>query len=321
MPKVAITRPLPEAGLSALRAQFELNIYDPAEQGKADEDRLIELARGADALIPTIDDTISEKVLAASSHLRIMAQFGVGTNNIDLEAAKKHGIIVTNTPGVLTDATADFAFALLLSVARRLPEAQVIVRTGQFVRWETQMLLGMELSGKTLGIVGFGRIGQAMARRALGFGMKVIYHNRHRANPTHERRLSARYVSFEELLTESDIISLHTALNDDSRHLFDPAAFAQMKNSALLINTARGPVVDEKALVDALKQGEIAGAGLDVFEQEPQVHPGLLTHPRVVVAPHLASATTEARTAMARMVSEAVLAAFNEESKIPYRVA
>jgi D-3-phosphoglycerate dehydrogenase len=321
MSKVAITRPLPEAGLSALREQFELDIYDPAEQGKADEDRLIELARGADALIPTIDDTISEKVLAASSHLRIMAQFGVGTNNIDLEAAKKHGIIVTNTPGVLTDATADFAFALLLSVARRLPEAQQVVRTGQFVRWETQMLLGMELSGKTLGIVGFGRIGQAMARRALGFGMKVIYHNRHRANPTHERRLGARYVSFEELLAQSDVISLHTALNDDSRHLFDAAAFAQMKNSALLINTARGPVVDEKALVDALEQGEIAGAGLDVFEQEPKVHSGLLIHPRVVVAPHLASATTEARTAMARMASEAVLAAFNEESKIPYRVA
>jgi lactate dehydrogenase-like 2-hydroxyacid dehydrogenase len=213
---------------------------------------------------------------------------------------------------VLTDATADFAFALLLSVARRLPEAQQVVRTGQFVRWETQMLLGMELSGKTLGIVGFGRIGQAMARRALGFGMKVIYHNRHRANPTHERRLGARYVSFEELLAQSDVISLHTALNDDSRHLFDAAAFAQMKNSALLINTARGPVVDEKALVDALEQGEIAGAGLDVFEQEPKVHSGLLIHPRVVVAPHLASATTEARTALARMASEAVLAAFNE---------
>lgn len=321
MPRVAITRPLPDAGLAALREAFDVEIYDPVEQGEADEDRLIALARDADALIPTVADPITEKVLAASSHLRIVAQFGVGTDNIDLEAARQHEIIVTNTPDVLTDATADFAFALLLSVARHLPAAQEVVRTGQFVRWETQMLLGMELRGKTLGIVGFGRIGQAMARRALGFGMKIIYHNRHRANPTHERTLGARYVSFEDLLAESDVISLHCALNDESRHLFDAAAFAQMKPSALLINTARGPVVDENALVEALQQQQIAGAGLDVFEHEPKVHSGLLELPRVVLAPHLASATTEARTAMARMASEAVLAAFNDAPTIPYRVA
>ncbi|HMB92521.1 MAG TPA: D-glycerate dehydrogenase [Rhodothermales bacterium] len=321
MPKVAVTRPLPEAGLVALREAFEVEIYDPVEQGEADEDRLIELARDAEALIPTVADPITEKVLATSSHLRIVAQFGVGTDNIDLEAARQHDIIVTNTPDVLTDATADFAFALLLSVGRHLPQAQEVVRTGRFVRWETQMLLGVELRGKTLGIVGFGRIGRAMARRALGFGMNVIYHNRHRANPTHERTLGARYVSFEGLLAESDVISLHCALNEDSRHLFDAAAFEQMKPSALLINTARGPVVDENALVEALAQNQIAGAGLDVFEQEPKVHPGLLKQSRVVVAPHLGSATTEARTAMARMASEAVLAAFDEVPKIPYRVA
>ena len=321
MPKVAITRPLPEAGLTALRDAFDVEIYDPVEQGEADEDRLIELARDADALIPTVADPVTEKVLAASSHLRIVAQFGVGTDNIDLEAARRHEMIVTNTPGVLTDATADFAFALLLSVARYLPEAQHVVRSGKFVRWETQMLLGMELRGKTLGIVGFGRIGQAMARRALGFGMNVIYHNRERANLTYERTLSARYVSFEELLAESDIVSLHCALNDDSHHLFNAGAFAKMKSSALLINTARGPVVDENALVEALQQNQIAGAGLDVFEQEPKVHPGLLELPHVVLAPHLASATTEARTAMARMASEAVLAVFEDAPKIPYRVA
>ena len=321
MPKVVVTRPLPEAGLTALRDAFDLEIYDPVEQGDADEDRLIELARDAEALIPTVADPITEKVLAASSHLRIVAQFGVGTDNIDLAAAQEHEIIVTNTPDVLTDATADFAFALLLSVARWLPEAQEVIRTDRFVRWETQLLLGMELRGKTLGIVGFGRIGRAMARRAIGFGMNVIYHNRHRANPTHERTLGARYVSFEDLLTASDVISLHCALNDDSYHLIDATAFARMKPSALLINTARGPVVDEKALVEALQQNQIAGAGLDVFEHEPKVHPGLLEQPRVVLAPHLGSATTEARTAMARMASEAVLAAFDDVSEIPYRVA
>jgi lactate dehydrogenase-like 2-hydroxyacid dehydrogenase len=321
MPKVVVTRPLPEAGLTALREAFDVAIYDPVDQGDADEDRLIELARDAEALIPTVADPITEKVLAASSHLRIVAQFGVGTDNIDLAAAREHEIIVTNTPDVLTDATADFAFALLLSVARWLPEAQEVIRTDRFVRWETQLLLGMELRGKTLGIVGFGRIGRAMARRAIGFGMNVIYHNRHRANPTHERTLSARYVSFEDLLTASDVISLHCALNDDSYHLIDATAFAHMKPSALLINTARGPVVDENALVEALQQNQIAGAGLDVFEHEPKVHLGLLEQSRVVLAPHLGSATIEARTAMARMASEAVLAAFDDAPEIPYRVA
>ncbi len=320
MPSVAVTRPLPEAGLADLRAAYPVEIYDPAVRGDAGEDQLIALAQDAEALIPTVADAISERVLAASSHLRIVAQFGVGTDNIDLEAARAHGIIVTNTPGVLTDATADFAFALLLAVARHLRSADAFVREGSFQRWETMLLMGMELRGKVLGIVGFGRIGQAVARRALGFGMKVIYHNRRRANPTAERVLGARYVSLEALLEQSDVVSLHCALNEDSYHLIDAAAFRRMKPSALLINTARGPVVDEAALVQALEAGQLAGAGLDVFEQEPAVHPGLLRHPGVVLAPHLGSATVEARTAMARMASEAILAAFNGADPIPYRV-
>ena len=320
MPNVVVTRPLPEAGLADLRAAYPVEVYDPAVRGDAGEDQLIALARQADALIPTVADAISERVLAASSRLRIVAQFGVGTDNIDLEAARAHDIIVTNTPGVLTDATADFAFTLLLAIARHLRAADAFVREGAFQRWETTLLLGMELRGKVLGIVGLGRIGRAMARRALGFGMKIVYHNRQRANPTIERELSARHVSLEELLERSDAVSLHCALNDDSRHLLNAAAFARMKPSALLINTARGPVVDEAALVQALEAGQLAGAGLDVFEQEPAAHPGLLTHPRVVLAPHLGSATVEARTAMARMASEAVLAVFNGAEAVPYRV-
>jgi len=228
--------------------------------------------------------------------------------------------VVTNTPDVLTDATADFAFALLLAAARHLCPADQFVRDGAFQRWETTLLLGMELRGKVLGIVGLGRIGCAMARRALGFGMRVVYYNRRPINFTIERRLSAQYVSFEELLAQSDVVSLHCALNDESHHLLDDHAFGRMKPSALLVNTARGPIVDEQALVRALQQGQLAGAGLDVFEREPEVHPGLLAHPRVVLAPHLASATVEARTAMARMASEAVLAALDNAKTIPHRV-
>ena len=320
MSNVAVTRPLPEAGLADLRAAHTVEIYDPAVHGDADEDRLITLARGAEALISTVVDPVSERVLAASSHLRIVAQFGVGTDNIDLDAARAHGIVVTNTPDVLTDATADFAFALLLAAARYLCPADQFVRDGAFQRWETTMMMGMELRGKILGIVGLGRIGTAMARRALGFGMRVMYHNRRPINFTIERRLSAQYVSLEELLAQSDVVSLHCALNDESYHLLDAAAFGRMKPSALLVNTARGPLVDEKALVRALREGQLAGAGLDVFEQEPAVHPGLLDHPRVVLAPHLGSATVEARTAMARMAAEAVLAALDGAKSIPHRV-
>jgi len=320
MSKVAVTRPLPEAGLAELRAAHTVEIYDPAIDGDADEDRLIMMAQDAEALIPTVADSISERVLAASSHLRIVAQFGVGTDNIDLDAARAHGIVVTNTPDVLTDATADFAFALLLAAARHLRPADQFVRDGAFQRWETTMLMGMELRGKVLGIVGLGRIGRAMARRALGFGMRVMYHNRRPINFTVARRLSAHYVSLEELLAQSDVVSLHCALNDESYHLLDDNAFGQMKPSALLVNTARGPIVDEQALVRALQQGQLAGAGLDVFEREPEVHPGLLAHPRVVLAPHLGSATVEARTAMARMASEAVLAALDNAETIPHRV-
>ncbi|WP_456427951.1 2-hydroxyacid dehydrogenase [Rhodocaloribacter sp.] len=320
MARIVITRPLPEAGIASLRAAHEVHVYDIGPDTGGDEDRMIEAVRDADALIPLLDNPVTARVLDASPKLKVVAQCAVGYDNIDLEAARARGIVVTNTPWVLTEATADFTFALLLAVARQVIPADRYVREGRFRRWETMLLHGMELSGKTLGIVGLGRIGQAVARRALGFGMKVLYHNRRRSNPTVERMCVARYVTMDELLAGSDVVSIHCPLNDESRHLFDAAAFAKMKPSALLVNTARGPVVDEEALVEALRAGRIAGAGLDVFEHEPEVHPDLLRLDRVVLAPHLASATVRARTAMARMCADAVLAVLEGSDKIPNRV-
>jgi glyoxylate reductase len=321
MPKVIITRPVPEAGIAALRAAYEVHVYGHEPGSQLDEAGLIAVAHDADALLSMLSDPITARVLDACPRLKIVAQCAVGYENIDLEAAQARGVAVTNTPGVLTEATADMAFALLLAVARRLREADQYVRDGRFKRWETMVLLGTELYGKTLGIVGLGRIGAAVARRALGFGLRVCYYNRRRANLTVERLVGAQHVPFETLLEESDFISLHCPLNDYSRHLMGEQAFSRMKPTSILINTARGPVVDEAALVAALDGGLIAGAGLDVFEAEPAVHPGLFDHPRVVLAPHLASATVETRTAMARLCAEAIQAALEGASEIPYRVA
>jgi len=320
MAHIVATRPLIEGGLAPLRERHAVTVHAPDPEGGRSEDDLIEFARGADGLISVLEDPITERVLAACPELRVVAQYAVGVDNIDLEAAKAHGITVTHTPGVLTDATADFTWALLLAAARHVRAADQFVRDGRFERWETTLLLGMELADKTIGIVGLGRIGQAVARRALGFGMDVVYHNRHRANPTVERQASARYVSLDELLSTSDVVSLHCPLNDDSHHLIDADALRRMKPTALLVNTARGAVVDEQALVEALDAGELAGAGLDVFEAEPDVHPELLDQDRVVLAPHLGSATKRARTRMVQMVVDALEAALDGTESIPYRV-
>ncbi|CAM3373780.1 2-hydroxyacid dehydrogenase [Rhodothermus bifroesti] len=318
MARVVVTRPIIEEGLHPLRERYDLEVLNPVDTW--DEDGLIAAAHDADALISMLSDPITARVLAACPKLRVVAQYAVGYDNIDLEAARARGIVVTHTPDVLTDATADFTWALLLTLIRKVREADRYVREGHFKRWETQLLLGHDLRDKTLGIVGLGRIGSAVARRALGFGMRVVYYNRRPANPTVERQSCARYVSFDELLAVSDVVSIHCPLNSESYHLFNQAAFAKMKPTAVLVNTARGPIVDEAALVEALEQEQIAGAALDVFEQEPKVHPGLLENDRVVLAPHLGSATVEARTAMARMCAEAVLAVLEGAEKIPYRL-
>lgn len=317
--KVIVTRPIPPAGLSALEAH-DVHVLDFGSSGPT-EDQLIEVAHDADALITLLSDPITPYVLQSCPKLRIVSQFAVGYDNIDLDAARRRGVIVTNTPDVLTDATADFAFALLLAVARRILPADRYVRDGQFSRWETDLLLGSDLRGSKLGIVGMGRIGSATARRAIGFGMKVIYHNRRPANPTTARLLSAGYVSIDTLLRESDFVSLHCNLTPETRHLIDRRALQKMKRRAIIVNTARGPIIHEEALVEALRTGEIAGAGLDVFEGEPNVHPGLMELDNVVMAPHLGSATLETRTKMAEMCSEAILAVLSGSETVPYRVA
>lgn len=316
--KIVVTRSLPANGLRSL-ADHDVVVEDFGIEGPS-ESRLIESARDADALLTLLSDPVTARVMDGCPNLKVIAQYAVGYDNIDVAAAEERGIVVTHTPDVLTDATADFAFALLLTAARRVVEADRYVREGRFTRWETDLLLGTDLKGKKIGIIGMGRIGAAVARRALGFGMKVIYHNRNQVNPTTERLVGARFVPLPHLLRESDVVSLHCSLNQDSRHLIDAGALQKMKSSAILINTARGAVVDEDALVEALRSGGIAAAGLDVFEDEPIVHEGLMDLENVVLAPHLGSATVEARTTMARMCSESILAVMNGSDEIPYRV-
>lgn len=320
MAHIVATRPLIEDGLSGLQDTHAVTVCDPPEGSTRSVDELISLTDGADVLLSMLADPVTERLFAARPDLQMVSQYAVGVDNIDLEAAEAHDVAVTHTPGVLTDATADMTWALLLAAARRVPTADQHVREGRFERWETTLLLGTELSRKTIGIVGLGRIGTAVARRALGFGMEVVYHNRHPANPTVERQASARYVSLDELLETSDVVSLHCPHNEDSHHLIDAAALEQMKSSALLVNTARGPVVDEAALVEALATGEIAGAGLDVFEDEPDVHPGLLEQERVVLAPHLGSATTETRMRMAQMCVASIQAFLDGAESVPHRL-
>ena len=317
--RVVATRPLPLEGLD-LPDGCEV-VQHQFSPGGPDEDQLIDIAQGANALITLLSDPVTDRVLRACPDLKVVAQYAVGYDNIDLAAAQARGVVVTNTPGVLTEATADMAFALLLAAARHIAPADRYVRAGSFSRWEADLMLGTELNGGTIGIVGLGRIGAAMARRAIGFGMRVCYHNRSRANPSVEQKLGARLVSMDALLETSDVISLHCNLNASSRGLIGREAFARMKPSAILVNTARGAVVDEEALAEALRSRTIRAAGLDVFEREPAVHPGLLDLDNVVLAPHLGSATWVTRQKMAEMCVEAVRAVLDGARHIPYRVA
>lgn len=274
------------------------------------QEALLASVSEAEGLICLLTDRIDEEVLSAGRGLKIVANVAVGYENIDIEAARRLGILVTNTPDVLTEATADLTFALLLATARRIAEADRAVREGQFPVWSLDPpLLGIDVHGATLGIVGMGRIGTAVARRGrLGFGMRILYHNRTRSEAV-EQALDAEYVPFDRLLAESDFVSVHVPQTEETQHLFDASAFGQMKPTAILINAARGSVVDEAALVSALEQGVIAGAGLDVYENEPTVHPKLLQlTERVVLSPHLGSATRETRHAMVRVAVDNILA-------------
>jgi glyoxylate reductase len=302
-----VTRRIPHDGIALLETFFSVD--ENIDDRPYTPDELAARARDADALVALLTDRIDESLLARCPRLKIVANVAVGYDNIDVAAAARHGVAVTNTPGVLTDATADFAFTLLLATARRVLEADRYVRAGRFGGWEMMGFLGGDLAGRTLGIAGFGRIGQAVARRGRGFGMQVIYQDEFRAAPALEEELGARRVDKTTLIASSDYLSLHLPLIAETRHYIGETELFAMKRGAYLVNTARGPIVDEAALARALRSGQIAGAGLDVFEREPQVEAELLELDNVVLAPHIASATVETRSKMALIAAENAIAA------------
>jgi glyoxylate reductase len=298
--RVLLTGEIPAEAFQALRAKHRVTWNrDPLS-----ERQLVRKVGPYHALLTTLADPVSRKVIQAAPSLQCISNFAVGFNNIDLQAARSRGIWVTHTPGVLTEATADIAWALLLSCARRLPEGEKGIRTGAFKGWHPLMLLGLDLTGKTLGIFGFGRIGKAVARRGRGWGMKVLYHQRHREALSAEREYNARFVGFAELLAESDFISVNAPLTPETRHRFARKEFRKMKRTCVFINTARGPLHCEKDLATALQRGWIHSAGLDVYEREPQVDPALKRLPNCTLLPHLGSATVETRRAMALLAAE-----------------
>jgi lactate dehydrogenase-like 2-hydroxyacid dehydrogenase len=296
---VVVTRKLPAEVEAELQKDFDARLN--AEDRPFTPEQLQDALRDADAILPTVTDKFSAEVLAAEPlRVKLLANFGVGFNHIDVSAAKARGLSVSNTPDVLTDATADIAMTLLLTVARRTGEGERQVRAGQWTGWRPTHMIGTQVSGKTLGLIGMGRIARAVARRAHhGFGMKVLFHDPFPPSAQEAAALGAEGLgSLEEVLDRSDFVSLHCPATPETRHLMNAERFARMRKSAFLINTARGDVVDEAALVAALQSGQIAGAGLDVFEREPVVSPALLTMENVVLLPHLGSATRETRAAM-----------------------
>jgi glyoxylate reductase len=314
-PKVYVTRELPERGMKIIKERFDAEVWP--EYGPPPKTEMIRKARDVDALVTLLSDKIDAEVFDAAPKLKIVAQMAVGFDNIDVAEATRRGIYVTNTPGVLTETTADFAWALLMAVARRVVEADKYVRSGQWkVSWHPSMLLGRDVYGATLGIVGAGRIGTAVARRAKGFNMKILYYDVVPMSPEIEKELGAKRVDLDTLLRESDFVSIHVPLIKETYHLINEEKLKLMKKTAYLINNSRGAVVNEKALYKALKEGWIAGAALDVFEQEPTpLNNPLLKLDNVVVAPHISSASYETRSRMAEMVAENLVAFF--EGKTP----
>jgi glyoxylate reductase len=304
--KVFVTSRMPGEILSLIGQEHQVESYgaDPP----IDRRSLLRSLGDKQGLLCTITDRIDTEVLDVAPALKVIANYGVGFEHIDVDGATRRGIVVTNTPGVLTEATADLAFALILATARRVVEGDRRIRQGKFQYWAPLLFLGQDVNGTTLGIIGMGRIGTAVARRAKGFGMKLIYHSRTRLSSAEEKELGASWQPLEQLLREADFVTLHVPLTSHTRHLIGSRELELMKSSAYLINTARGPVVDEAALVTALRQGQIRGAGLDVYEQEPELCPGLADLENVVLLPHLGSATVETRTRMALMAADNLLA-------------
>jgi glyoxylate reductase len=306
-PRVLATRPLFPAAQQILNAGCEVEYWTKPERISKEE--LFRRVKDKEGLVCLLTEKVDDQLLAAAPKLRIAANVAVGFDNIEVPACTKRGVVATNTPGVLDETTADFAWTLLMAVARRIGEGEQLARSGNWKGWDLDQLVGTDVWGKTLGLVGFGRIGRAVARRAVGFQMKVIYSDAIRAPLDIEKELNAEYRDFNTLLAEADFVSVHVPLLPDTRGLFDGAKFSRMKPTAFLINTSRGPVVDEAALVHALETGKLAGAALDVYENEPFILPGL-KRPNVVLAPHIASASLETRTKMASIAAENVIALF-----------
>jgi glyoxylate reductase len=301
-PKVVVTRELADTLMDRMEALFDTR--NNRADAKLTRAELAAAMADCDVLVPTVTDDIDAELIAgAGDRLKLIANYGAGVNHIDLKAARARGIIVTNTPGVLTEDTADMTMALILSVPRRLAEGEKLVRSGQWKGWSPGGMLGHRIGGKALGIVGMGRIGQAVALRARAFGLTIHYHNRHRLPAVREAQLAATFHdSLDELLAAVDIVTIHTPLNPDSRNLIDARRIALMRPHVYLINAARGGIVDEAALVEALEAGRLAGAGLDVWAHEPAIDPRLLALPNLVMLPHMGSATLEGRMASGERV-------------------
>jgi glyoxylate reductase len=313
MARVVVTRMIPDAGLEALRKNHD--VFAWAEDGSIPRERLLEVVKGAAAIVSLLNDRIDEELLdAAGPQLRVVANVAVGFNNIDVAACASRGIVATNTPGVLTEATADVAMALILMTTRQLGQGERLIRSGESWQWGMFHMLGHGIQGRQLGIIGLGQIGIALARRAKAFGMTVAYSNRRPVEPAVAAELDATRMDLRTLLTSSDVVSLHCPYSSATHHLIGTEQLEAMRSTAYLINTARGPIVDESALVHALQNDIIAGAGLDVFEREPLVHPGLLRRHNAVLIPHLGSATIETRTAMATLAAANVNAVLNGET-------
>jgi glyoxylate reductase len=308
-PKILVTRRLPEEAMGLIKENFHVECNPHDREFTREE--LLESVTGKDGILPLLTDPIDGEVMdAAGSQLKVIANYAVGFNNIDIKAATQRKIAVTNTPGVLTDTTADLAMALLLAVARRLAEGDSYARAGKFRSWAPLLFLGTDVHHKTLGILGLGRVGFALAKRAAGFDMQILYYNRHRAEPQMENQVGAQYTDKESLLKKSDFISVHVPLSPETRRFIGYRELCMMKPSSYIINTARGEVIDEEALVRALKERRISGAGLDVFEHEPDIHPALFKMDNVVMLPHIGSATIETRTRMGLMAAENLIAFF-----------
>jgi glyoxylate reductase len=310
--RIVVTRRIPEPAIDLLREAGDVWVSPddrPLETGE-----LHDAVAGADIAVTLLHDKVDDAFLdAAGEQLRAVCNVAVGFDNIDVPAATRRGVLITNTPAVLTEATADLAMTLILAATRRIGEGERLIRAREPWSWHMFMLLGMGLQDKTLGVVGLGAIGQALARRAKAFGMDIVYFDAQPADPEVERELNARRVELDELLRTSDVVSIHAPLMDSTRHMINADSLARMKETAFLVNSARGPIVDEAALVEALRSGQIAGAGLDVYENEPEVHPGLLELDNVVLVPHLGSATIETRTAMGVLAAENAVAVLRGE--------